>query len=127
MVGFTPPKSGSTMNAWPTHENAFTNRASGEASWSRSMSDSFGPVNRRSTPFTGGASAIGFVVSITVFPASPAPEAFTAASAAVPFTASTTIPPNAAVSANVPIEALAPAFAFQSASFAGWREPRITS
>ena len=68
------------------------------------MSDSFCEVKYCKTPFTGGASAIGFVVSMTVLPLRLAmPAAFSAASAAVPLVARTTISPNFAASSNEPI------------------------
>src|SRR3954467_13017163 len=91
------------MRALPTLLNAFTRRASGNAACSRSSRDAFGPVKYCSTPSTGGASAIGLVVSITPFP-SPlaAPASRNASSAALPLTASTRRSPHAATSANVP-------------------------
>src|SRR5687768_13149704 len=92
------------------------------------MSDSSSEVKKRSTPFSGGASAIGLVVSITVLPARfSGPQRSTTASAARPLTASVTRSPNWAASANEPTAARSPAVWRQAASLAGEREPRITS
>src|SRR5207244_4103584 len=68
IVGGPPGSAGSTMKALPTHENALTNRASGARRCSFSISESSRVVKKWSTPWTGGWSAIGLVVSITVLP-----------------------------------------------------------
>ena len=128
IVGGPPSSFGSTINALPTQEKAFTKRASGARSWSCSISDRSRVVKNRSTPFTGGASAIGFVTSITVFPArASAPARSMTDAAADPFTARTTNSPLLAASAKLPTEAFAPAFAIQASSFLGSRVPRTTS
>ncbi len=82
---------------------------------------------KRSTPFSGGASAIGFVASINGFPAKLAsPAARSASAAAVPLTASTTSSPKRAASAKPPTRAFAfPAL--HASSFAGSRVPSIVS
>ena len=78
------------------------------------------------TPFSGGASAMGFVASITVLPArSFASHSRTAASAPVPFTASTTSSAQAATSLCVPVPTC-PCSASQSWIFSGWRVARRT-
>src|SRR5580704_13039726 len=59
---------GLTKRALPQLENAFTNLAAGRLFWSRSINDSLGPVMNERTPLTGGASAIGLVVSRTTLP-----------------------------------------------------------
>lgn len=59
---------GFTINAFPTLLNALTNFASGTFSRNSSINDLSRLVKYFKTPLTGGASAIGFVVSITVFP-----------------------------------------------------------
>ena len=66
MVGLTPEKSGLTIEAAPTLEKALTKRAVGAVFCRRSMSDSLPLVKKLITPFTGGASAIGLVVSMIV-------------------------------------------------------------
>jgi len=84
-------------------------------------------VKKLKTPLTGGASEIGFVTSIIVFPARFSTPAKRNASAdALPFTAKTTSSPNSAVSAKLPTRA-AEFRAAQSANFAGSRVPSITS
>ena len=116
------------MNALPTQENAFTKRAFGARRARRSMSDSACVVKNARTPSFGGASAMGFVASMTTLPASASgPASAIASSAAVPFTASTTTDAAFAASANVPTRPLAPARCCQAASFFGSREPRKTS
>src|SRR5437763_15536809 len=111
---------GLTISPAPTDENAFTNLTWGAFFCSRSRSDESSVVKNRSSPFSGGAdSEIGFVVSSTTLPFSPSPQSDRASSAAAPLTASTSTSPNCAASANVPVDALAPAPFFQSASFAG--------
>ncbi len=128
IVGFVPPKSGLTMCALPTHDQALTKWAWGACCCRRSIRDSLGPVKNLSTPSSGGSSVMGLVASSTVLPARCAtPASAIADSAALPFTASTMISPQAAASANVPTAAFAPAFAFQSASFEGSREPRMAA
>ena len=67
-----PVNVGLTITALPRQLNAFTNFAAGNAASNCSMSDSFGPVKNRSTPSSGGASAMGFVASITSLPESDA-------------------------------------------------------
>lgn len=114
------------MNALPTLLKALTKRASGNAACRRSISESFGPVKKRRTPSTGGSSAIGFVVSITIFPrrfAAPAPAS--ASSAARPATASTTVSAHAAASAGVPVGI--PASFPKAAIFSRLRLPIRTS
>ena len=82
------------MSAFPTHENALTRFAAGARFCRRSIRDSSSVVKYESTPWTGGFSAIGLVVSITVLPASDcAPHRSITASAAVPLTASTIVSP----------------------------------
>ena len=56
IVGLPPGKTGLTMSALPTQENAFTRCADGTSRCRRSRSESFGPVKNCSTPFTGGTS-----------------------------------------------------------------------
>jgi len=69
IVGGPPGSFGWIMNALPTQENAFTKCASFARRCSRSISESSRPVKKRSTPFSGGRSAMGFVASSTGFPA----------------------------------------------------------
>jgi hypothetical protein len=69
---------------------------------------------------TGGTlSLIGFVASITIFPAKfSGPARFTADSAAVPLTQRTTISPYLAASAKLPSETFFPeCFSFQEFNF----------
>src|SRR5215510_8152371 len=67
------------------------------------MSDSSRSVKNFNTPFTGGASAIGFVASITVFPDRlDSPAARSASAATVPLTARTTSSANSAAWAKPP-------------------------
>ena len=81
----------------------------------------------QNTPFTGGASAIGLVASMTVFPARfDSPAARSASAATVPLTARTTRSANCAASAKPPTRPLGFCDA-QSASLAGSRVPIITS
>src|ERR1039457_1025227 len=80
-----------------------------------------------STPFSGGASSIGLVASITVLSVRLfGPAERSAEDAALPFTASTTISPNAAAAPNVPVAPFGFAVA-HSASFSGVRLPIVTS
>ena len=78
-------------------------------------------------PFCGGASAIGFVASITTLPARFAgPACSITVSAALPLTASTAISHHFAASAYVP-SATSPFIPFRHAcSFSGSRDARIT-
>jgi hypothetical protein len=95
---------------------------------SRSISDSSRLVKNLITPLTGGASAIGLVVSMTTLPASVSgPASRTTFSAAVPFTASTTMSPNRAASWTAPTLAREPAFAAHSLSLPASRLPTIVS
>lgn len=103
IVGLPAEYCGFTIFGFPTELNAFTKFTFGCAAWRRSISDSSRLVKNFSTPFTGGAAAMGLVGSITVLPASVSPPASSSTSSAmVPFTASTTISPNLAASANEP-------------------------
>ena len=92
MVGRPPGSRGSTMSAFPTQLKAFTNRAAGTARCSRSMRESSGPVKSGRIPFTGGPE-MGFVASMTTFPASCLATPFTASSATPPATARITVSP----------------------------------
>ena len=112
----------------PTQEKAFTNRAPGACLSRRSRSDSSSVVKKRNTPFSGGAAAIGLVVSMTVLPSRfSAPQSSSADSAPAPLTANTTRSPNFAASAIVPTRAPGPCRPSQPASLPGSRVPRITS
>jgi len=85
-------------------------------------------VKYLSTPFTGGASAIGLLVSMTVFPSSlPVPTPRSASSTTLPFTASTMISPKDAVSAKVPTAAFPPVADFSAPDFEGSFVPIMTS
>src|ERR1017187_10431693 len=87
MDGFPPLNPGFTMQAAPTQLNAFTKCAAPNSRCNRSMSDSSKLVKSFRSPFSGGASAIGLVASITVFPAripSPAMRRASAATEALP-------------------------------------------
>jgi hypothetical protein len=80
------------------------------------------------TPIAGGASAIGFVVSMTVLPVRLAmPAAFTAASAAVPLVARTTISPNVAAPSNEPTFAFPFVLDVKSSRLLGVFVPIVTS
>ena len=128
IVGGPPGKTGFTMNALPTQENTFTKRASGACLCRRSMSDSSRSVKNRRTPFCGGASAMGFVASITVLPDRLAgPASAMTSSATAPLTASTTPSAQLAASAKVPTCAFGPAAVLQPWSLPGSRLARITS
>ena len=70
IVGGPPFSLGLTMRALPTLLNALTKRALGAALCSRSIRESSRVVKKLITPFTGGASAIGLVASMTILPAS---------------------------------------------------------
>jgi len=69
IVGLPPSNCGSTIDALPTELKAFTKCASANSRCNRSMSDSSRVLKYFKTPFCGGASAIGFVVSMTGLPA----------------------------------------------------------
>src|ERR1017187_9601744 len=119
---------GCIMRAAPTLLKALTTCASGAAAWTRSPSDSFRPVVNTSTPSTGGASAIGLVVSITVLPARLAGRASAmASSAARPSVVKTTSSPNCAVCSKVPARApeSCPTHC-RTSGLLGSREPSIT-
>jgi len=103
MVGLPPANCGLTMHALPTELKAFTSRAPGNSCWSRSMRDSSRVVKKRSTPWIGGASAIGLVASMTGFAAKfSAPARRRASAATCPRTARTTSSPKCAASAKLP-------------------------
>ena len=115
-----------TIRAFPTLLNALTNRASGNAACSRSISDSFGPVNTCRTPSIGGASASGLVVSMTTLPARfAAPASVSADSAIDPRTARTSVSPCRAASSKEP--AGTPDSFEKACSFSGDRLPILTS
>ncbi len=109
MVGGPPGSFGSIMSALPTQEKAFTKWAAGTLACKRSRRESPGPVKNGITPFTGGPSAMGLLVSMTVLPARAPAQDSAAATAPVPFTAITTSSPNRAASAKVPACAFGPA------------------
>ena len=127
IVGGPPLNCGFTIAAAPTELKAFTSLAAGNSPCRRSISESSSVVKNFSTPFTGGASAIGFVTSMTVLPVTLfAPAARKASAATDPFTARTTTSPNFAVSAKLPMAAFG-CSAAQPASLSGWRVPTRTS
>src|SRR6188768_2114441 len=66
IVGRPSEKEGFTISVLPTEQNDFTKCASGARACSRSIRDSPGPVKYGITPSTGGAAAMGLVVSMTV-------------------------------------------------------------
>ena len=112
------------MSAFPTQLKAFTNRAAGTARWSRSMSESLGPVKKGRMPFTGGPE-MGLVASTTTLPPSCRATPLTASSATAPATASTTTSACPATSVNVPSGM--PLSLLHSASFLPSRLPMRTS
>src|SRR5574340_477746 len=127
MVGFPSLNCGLTMRALPTELKALTKRTAGNSRCRRSIKDSSRVVKNFSTPLVGGASAIGFVASMTGFPARLAAPAERSASAAtVPLTANTISSANFAASTNVPTRPLACCDA-HSANLAGVRVPTMTS
>src|ERR1051325_6601921 len=126
-VGFPPWNRGFTMRALPTELNAFTKRAAGNSRCNCSISDSSRVVKNCSTPWLGGASAMGLVASMTGLPArldDPAP--CSASAEAAPLTARTTTAPNWAASLKLPTRARGFSAA-QAFSFAGSRVPITTS
>ena len=127
MVGAPPWSFGSAMRALPTQEKAFTSWAAGDVPLQPLQQRLVGAGEERRTPATGGASAIGLVVSMTTLPSSASAQAPATASAAVPFTASTTSAPNWAACSKVPTLARLPAAWRQAVSLAGSRVPRMTS
>ena len=127
MVGRPPLSSGLTMRAAPTELKALTNFAPANSRCSRSTSASSRLVKTRSTPFTGGASAMGFVASMTGLPDRfEAPAARRASALAEPLTARTTKPPKLAASPKLPTFPLG-FFPAHSFSFVGSRVPIMTS
>ena len=99
IVGFPPLNCGLTIKALPTELKALMKRASANSRCERSMRDSSKLVKYFTTPFTGGASAIGFVASMMGLPARfTAPAARSASRATLPLTAKTTTSPNCAAS-----------------------------
>ena len=115
------------MQALPTELNALTSLAPGNSRCRRSMSDSSRLVKNFNTPFTGGASAIGFVTSMTGLPDRlEAPATRSASALADPLTARTTSSPNFAASPKLPTLPFG-FFPSQSFSFAGSRVPIVTS
>jgi hypothetical protein len=102
IVGFPPANCGLTMQALPTELNAFTKRTPTNSRCNRSNSESSCVVKNFNTPWSGGASAMGLVASITILPVGAAtPAAFTASTAPVPLTASTASSANFAASAKL--------------------------
>jgi hypothetical protein len=128
MLGLPPRKDGFTIKAFPTQEKALTRKAPGARRCRRSISESFGPVKKVSTPLVGGISAMGLVASITTLPVSDAGGSEeTSDSTAEPLTARMMISAAAAASAKVPADAVPAAPVNHGASFAGSRLPRTTA
>ena len=94
------------MRVAPTLLKALTTCAAGRSFCIVSPWDSLGPVVYRRTPFTGGESARGLVVSTKVLPAKfSGPASSMTFSTTRPKTASTTRSPNRVASAKVPADA----------------------
>src|SRR5678815_386207 len=127
IVGRPPFRTGLTISALPTELNAFTKRAEANSRCRRSINDSSREVKYRRTPWSGGASAMGLVVSMmTLAPRFTAPARRSASAAAAPFTARTRISPCDAASAKLPTRASG-CCVRQSASLPGSRVPSVTS
>src|SRR5579862_1286663 len=100
MVGFPSLNFGLYISVFPALLKALTRLASGNAFCVLSISESPGPVKKRSTPSLGGSLLMGLDTSMTTFPLKLfLPAALMTSSVAEPGIARTSRSPNAALSA----------------------------